>query len=514
MHKLWNTGITGKIWKIIYISYKSATAHVQYNSRTSQVFRIQQGVGQGRVMSAWLFSLFINDLIYQLIDTKCGLIVGDLHIPSILLADDTTLMSASRNGLQTLLDVVNKYAQTWRLKYNATKSNCLIFKPTKSRKCNDCEFSFNFGNDTVSTKFKVIYAGTLIDSSRKTTERTENACKKLKKNLHSLYSIGLNRNGMSTITNNIIWKRIVLPTAMYACETLGKLTPTETEMLEQTQRYFARFVLGFDKRSPTDACISNIGLWSVEGLIDKFKLLLFGGLCRAKHNTTHKQLFNIRLGQIISGDFNGGSLTYDLIQTLVKYDMLSFLECYMEDTYIPEKRLWSKITNQSIEIREEKKWKSSVECRPELHRYNQIHNKLTEHRLLRLASINQQLNEKLLIMVKLRSIAIKEGHCTLCSQLESDIVKHLLLNCMNMLEARNNMFYSIVDVLPVQESVSFFMQDEDDILISLLGGITEYIETIDAEIWKNLMYCLADHIFNMYLKFKDILFSNRFNFGH
>ena len=130
MHKLWNTGITGKIWKIIYISYKSATAHVQYNTRTSQVFRIQQGVGKVRVMSAWLFSLFINDLIYQLIDTKCGLIVGDLNIPSILLADDTTLMSASINGLQTLLDVVNKYAQTWRLKYNATKSNCLIFKPT------------------------------------------------------------------------------------------------------------------------------------------------------------------------------------------------------------------------------------------------------------------------------------------------------------------------------------------------------------------------------------------------
>lgn len=94
----------------------------------SQVFRIQQGVGQGRVLSAWLFSVFINDLIYELIDTNRGLLVGTLNIPSILLADDTTLLSASPNGVQTLLDVVHLYATKWRLKYNATKSSVLVYQ--------------------------------------------------------------------------------------------------------------------------------------------------------------------------------------------------------------------------------------------------------------------------------------------------------------------------------------------------------------------------------------------------
>lgn len=513
MYKLWNTGITGKIWKIIYISYKSATAHVQYNSRISNVFRIQRGVGQGRVMSAWLFALFINDLISHLIETKCGLIVGSLHIPSILLADDTTLISTTKNGLQVLLDVVHAYAVKWRLKYNASKSNCLIFKPKRSRKDN-MNYDFKLGIDNVPTKSQVKYAGTLIDVSMKTTERTENACAKLKRNLHSLYTIGLNRSGMSTLTNTTIWKRVILPTAMYSCETWGKLTATELEMLEQTQRYFARFVQGFDKRSPTDACISNIGLWSLTGLIDKFKLLLFGRLCRSKHDTIHKQMFHIRLGQLINGDINESSLTYDFIKTLDKYDMLSFLECYMEDTFIPDKRLWSKITNQSIEIQEETKWKSSVENRPELVRYYQIHNKLTEHRLLRIAVFNSRLNEKLLIVLKLGSMAIKQGQCTMCEQYECDLLKHLMLNCTNMLEIRNKMFYAIVDVLPVQESVQFFMQDEDDVMISILGGITPYIETIESDTWKDLMYCLADHIYDMYLSFKDVLFSHIFNFGH
>lgn len=61
-------------------------------------------------MSAWLFSVFINDLIYELIATNRGLFVGTFNIPSILFADGTTLLSTSPNGVHKLLDVVNLYA--------------------------------------------------------------------------------------------------------------------------------------------------------------------------------------------------------------------------------------------------------------------------------------------------------------------------------------------------------------------------------------------------------------------
>ncbi|CAG2200619.1 unnamed protein product [Mytilus edulis] len=194
LFKLWNAGITGKIWKIIHMSFKTATAHVQYNRLNSQVFPIKQGVGQGRVMSAWLFALFINDLITQLLETNCGLMIGHIHIPTILLADDTTLLSGTKSGLQQMLNVVNKYAYTWRLKYNATKSTHLLFKPAKTTiKHNESKYEFCLGETKVPMKQSIIYAGTLIDSNMKSYDRTDKACKKMKMNLHSLYSIGLNR---------------------------------------------------------------------------------------------------------------------------------------------------------------------------------------------------------------------------------------------------------------------------------------------------------------------------------
>jgi hypothetical protein len=54
-----------------------------------------------------------------------------MDCPAILLADDTTLLSSSVNGIQTLLNVVNSYAIKWRLKYNELKSSVLIFTPSR-----------------------------------------------------------------------------------------------------------------------------------------------------------------------------------------------------------------------------------------------------------------------------------------------------------------------------------------------------------------------------------------------
>ena len=124
---------------------------------------------------------------------------------------------------------------------------------------------------------------------------------------------------MNSNTNCTIWKRVILPTALYGCDIWGFLTSIELNMLESTQRYFSRFIVGLDKRSPTDSCVSNLGLWSIEGYIDKLKLLLFGRLCRANVSTTHKQLFTFRVCQTILGETGSLSITYDFVQNMTCY---------------------------------------------------------------------------------------------------------------------------------------------------------------------------------------------------
>jgi hypothetical protein len=128
-----------------------------------------------------------------------------------------------------------------------------------------------------------------------------------------------------------------------------------------------------DKTSPIDSTISNLGLWSIESVTDKFKLLFFGRLCRSNSSTTHKKLFHILISQIIlEEDEIENTITYDLIKTLVKYDMFSFLETFVHETFIPKKDLWSKIVRQSISISEENRWHDIIKC-------NKISLELTQH---------------------------------------------------------------------------------------------------------------------------------------
>ncbi|CAC5405463.1 unnamed protein product [Mytilus coruscus] len=229
-------------------------------------------------------------------------------------------------------------------------------------------------------------------------------------------------------------------------------------MLEITQRYFVRFILMMDKRSPTDSCISNVGLWSVEGYIDKMKLLFFGRLCRAKSITIHKRMFNFRMGQILAGESSQISLTYDYIKVLMKYEFDVFVENFVAENFFSDKLLWGKIVKQTLDIYEENKWKHSVERRPELKRYYKIHTCLTEHRLLRLAVTYPSLNTKFMTLVKLGAIAIKTGKCSLCNLYNTDMLMHYILCCTSILQIQTEMFYKIDDILDVEDSVRFFNQ--------------------------------------------------------
>lgn len=511
--KLKDLGVTGKLWNILFMSYKQASAHVQYNGFISNNFAISQGVGQGRVISAWFFSLYINDLISELKAVNSGISISDLNIPAILLADDTTLLSTSAHGLQRLLDCVQNYACRWRLTYNGTKSCLMLFDGHKQ---NDSEISVRLGETFIENKNEHVYAGTLITRSVKTTERTKSASKKLKKNLHSLYNIGVNPKCMTPVTNAMIWKRMILPTGLYACEIWGGLSNTEIDLLERTQRYAARFIQCMDKTSPIDSTISNLGLWSIESVTDKFKLLFFGRLCRSNSSTTHKKLFHILISQIIlEEDEIGNTITYDLIKTLVKYDMFSFLETFVHETFIPKKDLWSKIVRQSISISEENRWLENIENRPELLRYSKIHSTLTEHRLIRLTLVYPNIKRELLVLVKLGSMAIKKATCPLCCVNSSDILLHLIMSCHALLTERSKLHYTIVDVLPVQTSVDIFNLEESDILLVMLGSVDQdIIQELSPDLWSIMMFYIAKCMYPLYKKIQPVLIENKFNFDY
>lgn len=108
--------------------YRHQTNVVRWAGCVSDVYRLNCGVRQGGLTSPKLFNLYMNRLIEELSNTPMGCSVGGKVINNISYADDMVLLSPCISALRKLLAVCESYAAAHGLKYNATKSELLVFK--------------------------------------------------------------------------------------------------------------------------------------------------------------------------------------------------------------------------------------------------------------------------------------------------------------------------------------------------------------------------------------------------
>ena len=72
--------------------------------KSSRIYEVKQGTRQGDVLSTWLFLMFINDLIGELNNTKVGVFINGVYFGSPMFADDLTMFSRMKSGLDRMLE--------------------------------------------------------------------------------------------------------------------------------------------------------------------------------------------------------------------------------------------------------------------------------------------------------------------------------------------------------------------------------------------------------------------------
>ena len=83
---------------------------VRWNGFLGEWFPILCGVRQSGVLSPYLFSVYVNNLISELRYSGSGAHIGKLFMGCISYADDIVLMSPSCQGLQRLVRIGEQYA--------------------------------------------------------------------------------------------------------------------------------------------------------------------------------------------------------------------------------------------------------------------------------------------------------------------------------------------------------------------------------------------------------------------
>ena len=126
LYKLSQIGINGNMYCAISSLYNNPKSRIILNDYETNYFDCPIGVKQGDCLSPTLFAIFINDLALEIKDSKIGLnIDGNLLVNILLYADDIVLLSENEKDLQSLLFIVERWCQKWRLDVNLSKTNIL-----------------------------------------------------------------------------------------------------------------------------------------------------------------------------------------------------------------------------------------------------------------------------------------------------------------------------------------------------------------------------------------------------
>jgi hypothetical protein len=124
---LYETGVEGKIWRIISDMYNGAESAVKIGNKMSAWFTIKQGVHQGAPLSMILFEIFIDPLLTELLSLNIGAHIGDINVSCPTSADDMAVVTLSSMALQTMVTVAYTYSCRWRFTFSPPKCMCMVF---------------------------------------------------------------------------------------------------------------------------------------------------------------------------------------------------------------------------------------------------------------------------------------------------------------------------------------------------------------------------------------------------
>ena len=129
-------------------------------------------------------------------------------------------------------------------------------------------------NKPVEEKQYCEHIGIILSGNSSGHKRTQELVNKGKEIIASLMSVGVRPGGLSPICAAEIWKSVGLPKMLYACHLWWNLSQTDTDDLERVNRLAAKRAQCLCASTKSEA-LGSLGIWTVQGLIDKQKLFFF-----------------------------------------------------------------------------------------------------------------------------------------------------------------------------------------------------------------------------------------------
>lgn len=258
--------IGGHFYKIIKSMFQQSKLCVKVNNQITPFFKSEIGVRQGDPLSANLFNIFINK-IPTIFDNTCAPVkLNNKDLSCLLYADDVVLLSETKEGLQKSISYLKKFCDTIGMEINFNKSKIIIFN--KAGKIIPAKFTIGDTELEIVKEYK--YLGILLTPSGSFSAAKERLHQKSLKAYFKLCNVIQDFNKPDLGLH--LFNHTITPILTYCSEIWGIFNPLTRNIdsmsfrniymhskIEQTQRKFARFILGVSKYCSTDALQGELG---------------------------------------------------------------------------------------------------------------------------------------------------------------------------------------------------------------------------------------------------------------
>jgi hypothetical protein len=136
--KLWKAmadmGFSKHIITVVRSLYENQESNVRMHGTYSKSFTAKRGVRQGCILSPYLFNILAELVMRIALDGyDGGFRIGGRQINNLRYADDIVLIATSEQGLQELVERVNRAAQQNGLKVNVKKTEVMAISDTQNQ---------------------------------------------------------------------------------------------------------------------------------------------------------------------------------------------------------------------------------------------------------------------------------------------------------------------------------------------------------------------------------------------
>ena len=127
-------GIPHRLTCLLRNLYAGQEATVRTGHGITDWFQIGKGVGQGCILSPYLFHLYAEYIMRNagLEEAQAGIKIAGRYINNLRYADDTTLMAESEEELKSLLRKVKEESEKVGSKLNIQKTKIMASGPITS----------------------------------------------------------------------------------------------------------------------------------------------------------------------------------------------------------------------------------------------------------------------------------------------------------------------------------------------------------------------------------------------